>query len=86
MTGIIECDSSTLEFQPDEVVSAREIDIAIGRLSKLCHELKSDFNLMIKAGGQLSRAELADMLYKSLKKTPRRASGEGRGQNVIGPS
>jgi hypothetical protein len=67
VTGIIECDSSTLEFQPDEVVSAREIDIAIGRLSKLCHDLKSDFNLMIKAGGQLSRAELADMLYKSLK-------------------
>lgn len=67
VTGVIECDPASLEFNCDEEVSAREIDDAVARLTKLCHELERDLTLMIKAGGQLNRAELADMLFKALK-------------------
>ncbi|MDP3509735.1 MAG: FAD-dependent oxidoreductase [Candidatus Melainabacteria bacterium] len=67
VTAIIEHDESSLSFEPDEVVTAKEVDQAVARLSKYCNSLNHSLNLKIKVGSQLSRAELADVLMRALK-------------------
>lgn len=67
VTGIIECDQVSLSFEPDELVTAKEVDQAVGRLAKYCNSLNHSLNLKIKVGSQLTRAELADILLRALK-------------------
>lgn len=67
VTAIIECNQSSLSFEPEELVTAKEVDQAVARLSKYCNSLNQDLNLKIKVGSQLSRAELADVLLRALK-------------------
>lgn len=67
VTAIIECDQFSLSFEPDELVTAKEVDQAVARLSKYCNSLNHSLNLKIKVGSQLSRAELADVLLRALK-------------------
>ncbi|CAN5564816.1 hypothetical protein BH11CYA1_BH11CYA1_48850 [soil metagenome] len=66
VSGIIECDQFSLSFEPDELVTTKEIDMAVARLSKYGNSLNRSLNLKIKAGSQLSRAELADVLLRAL--------------------
>ncbi|MFA7340218.1 MAG: FAD-dependent oxidoreductase [Candidatus Obscuribacterales bacterium] len=67
VTAIIECDQFSLSFEPEELVTAKEVDQAVARLSKYCNSLNHSLNLKIKVGSQLSRAELADVLLRALK-------------------
>ncbi|MFA6212797.1 MAG: FAD-dependent oxidoreductase [Candidatus Obscuribacterales bacterium] len=67
VTGIIECDQVSLSFEPEELVTAKEVDQAVGRLAKYCNSLNHSLNLKIKVGSQVSRAELADLLMRALK-------------------
>jgi hypothetical protein len=67
VTAIIEHDESSLSFEPDELITAKEVDQAVARLSKYCNSLNHSLNLKIKVGSQLSRAELADVLMRALK-------------------
>lgn len=67
VTAIIDCDQFSLSFEPEQLVTAKEVDQAVARLSKYCNSLNHSLNLKIKVGSQLSRAELADILLRALK-------------------
>ncbi|MBP9090599.1 FAD-dependent oxidoreductase [bacterium] len=69
VTAIVEHNESSLSFEPDELMTAKEVDQAVARLSKYCNGLNHSLNLKIKVGSQLTRAELADILLRALKLT-----------------
>ncbi len=66
-TGVIACNSDDLSFRPDEDLVPGEADQAVKRLSSFCEKLSSEVHFRIRVGNQITRRELAELLFGVLK-------------------